>query len=177
MPRPPGVDPERYVDATKFAHTDTELERDFSLDVLPRLQDAGAREGSSVTLRLKFLRVTQKAAIEGVLSGALELTCQRCLGPVRVPIEESFKLVIVADEAALALESGEYYEPIIADASRVDLNWFAEEQALLAMPLVPRHEPGECGRERPVPGEQPASADAGGTQRPFGNLRDMMRGR
>jgi uncharacterized metal-binding protein YceD (DUF177 family) len=88
---------------------------------------------------------------------------------VLVHLQESFKVIIVADEAALAQEY-DGYDPVLLDPTRLDLQWLAEEQALLAQPLVPRHEPDECGVRAPP------KEDAG-TQRPFGNLRDLMRDR
>jgi uncharacterized protein len=121
-------------------------------------------------MRLRFVHVAQNSAIDGALSGELELVCQRCLLPLRLPLQECFKLVIVADESALAQDFMEY-EPILIDPTRLDLQWLAEEQSLLALPLVARHEPGQCGANTALPRE-----DAG-TQRPFGNLRDLMRGR
>jgi len=168
MSRPPGVQPERFVDATQCAHAERELARDFTLDALPRLQEAGARVRSRLSLRLRFLRLAQNPAVDGLLSGQLELVCQRCLGPVTVQLREPFKVVLVADEVALAQEFTDY-EAILVDPVRLDLQWLAEEQALLALPLVPRHEPGACGAS-----VEPQPEDAG-TQRPFGNLRDMMR--
>jgi uncharacterized protein len=169
MPRPPGDPLERYVDAIVCAHAELELARDFTLDALPRVQEAGAKERTRLELRLRFLRVAQNSAIEGTLGGQLELLCQRCLGPVLVPLQESFKVIMVADQAALAQEYGEY-EPVLLDPTRLDLQWLAEEQGLLAQPLVARHEPDQCGVRAP-PREEAE------TQRPFGNLRDLMRGR
>ena len=169
MPRPAPGQLERYVDATNYAHAETRLQREFVLEALPRVQEAGAQGATTIAVDLQFVRVAQKPAIRGTLSGCLELTCQRCLGAVRVPLQESFKLIIVADEVALDSEF-EDYEPIVSDPARLDLVAIAEEQGLLAMPLVPRHEPGECGRQ---PAPAPERTD---TQRPFGNLRDLMRG-
>ena len=170
MSRPPGVQPERYVDAAKCAHAELELARAFTLDALPRLQEAGAGARSTLALELRFLPFEQKTAVNGTLSGELELVCQRCLRAVMVPLHEPFKLVLAADEATLVQEFTDY-ETILVDPTRLDLQWLAEEQGLLAMPLVARHEPGECGAGAPLPRE-----DAG-TQRPFGNLRDMLRNR
>ena len=171
MLRPHGGQLERYVDATRCAHSETALAREFTLEALPRLQEAGAGERTAIALRLQFVRVEQRTAIHGSLTGCLDLVCQRCLGMVQVPLQESFKLIIVADEAALAQEVGDY-EPIVADPARLDLNLVAEEQGLLAMPLVARHEPGTCGQQ-----SSRAPRDAADTQRPFGNLRDLMRDR
>jgi uncharacterized protein len=170
MSRPPGGQLERYVDATQCAHAEIELARDFTLDALPRLREAGARERTAFQMRLRFVRVAQNSAIDGALSGELELVCQRCLLPLRVSLQECFKLVIVANESALAQDFMEY-EPILIDPTKLDLQWLAEEQGLLALPLVARHEPGQCGTDTALPREDT------GTQRPFGNLRDLMRGR
>jgi uncharacterized protein len=170
MPRPPGGQLERYVDAIQCAHAAIELARDFTLDALPRLREAGVKERTALQMKLRFLRVAQNTAIDGSLGGQLELVCQRCVRPLLVPLQESFKVLIVTDEAALAQELMDY-EPILVDPTRFDLEWLAEEQGLLALPLVARHEPGQCGAEPPPPREDV------GTQRPFGNLRDMMRGR
>ena|SRR5688500_12804195 len=114
MPRPPGVQPERYVDATQCAHAEIELARDFTLDALPRLQEAGAKERTAIQMRLRFVRVVRNfgastpndgnSAIEGELRGQFELECQRCLRPLLAPLQEWFKVIIVADESALALE-------------------------------------------------------------------------
>src|SRR5689334_7816285 len=117
MLRPAPGQSERYVDATNNAHAEIRLEREFALESLPRVQEAGAQGATSVAVNLQFMRVTQKPAIHGTLTGCLELLCQRCLEPVRVQLHESFKLVIVADEAALDQEI-EDYEPIVADPAR-----------------------------------------------------------
>jgi uncharacterized protein len=170
MLRPAAGQPERYVDATNCAHAKIKLQREFALDALPRLREAGAIEPTVIAVDLQFVHTAQKPAIHGTLTGRLELVCQRCLGPVGVPLQESFKVIILADEAALEQEF-EDYEPIVADPARLDLNAVAEEQGLLAMPLVARHEPGECGQQ------STAARDHTDTQRPFGNLRDLMRGR
>ena len=71
-------------------------------------------------------------------------------------------------------ESGGY-EPVVADASRLDLRWLAEEQVFLAMPLAPMHEPGECTDAQTSTSE--ADEDEGARQKPFQNLRDMLRQR
>jgi uncharacterized metal-binding protein YceD (DUF177 family) len=67
------------------------------------------------------------------------------------------------------------YEPEVVDPSRVDLQWLMEEQVLLALPLVPMHEPGQCGGE--IAASLEAEVDAETRQKPFGNLRDMLRER
>jgi uncharacterized protein len=57
---------------------------------------------------------------------------------------------------------------VVADPARLDLRWLAEDQALLALPLVPMHDGDECN-------EVPAQA-AGDEirQKPFQNLRALL---
>jgi uncharacterized protein len=154
------------------------VERHFDVDALPRLHDATLRGDGAVGLDAKFAfsLLEGQPAIDGEMTGAVRLLCQRCLQPVVVPIDEAFQVVVVGDEAVDPEQFGSY-EPIVTDASRLDLQWLAEEQALLALPLVPLHEPGECveaGLEsvQEQPAEEPL---APGKQRPFGNLRDLLK--
>ena len=177
MPRPQGVQSEKFVDAFTCALSGTTLERSFGLTDLPRLQDAGAGEGSTLKVSFRFLKVDARVAVEGILDGVAKLICQRCMKVADVPLQDRFNLILVQDEAELA-EDVAGYEPVLADPVRLDLRLLAEDQVLLALPLVPRHESDQCiddGNEvlaSPVA----AAADEGTKQSPFKNLRDMMRG-
>ena len=81
------------------------------------------------------------------------LECQRCLKAVDVPlaIERSFRFVHGEDAAAqLDTDSN---DDVLALTSALDLRELIEDELLLALPLVPRHE--VC----PVPLVAPAEAD------------------
>jgi uncharacterized protein len=168
MPRPFGT-PDDCVDVAALARTGSSVERAYSGVELARLIEAGGAAESTVSGTFKCAVFEQRTTLHGELHGRVVLTCQRCLGPVSVSLEEQFELVVVRDEAEAALEVGGY-EPIIADPTRVDVRWLIEEQALLALPLVPMHEPGECGQS--VAPSEEDEAPAG--QRPFGNLRELL---
>jgi uncharacterized protein len=103
------------------------------------------------------------------LGGTVNVRCQRCMQPVAVPIDEQFRVIVVPEERA---DEPGGYEPVIAEATRFDVRWLTEEQALLAMPLVPLHAAGECDELAAPPEiEQEASP---GSQKPFQNLRDLL---
>ena len=168
MPRPPADPADLLVDADVCARAGSIIERHFSLKQLPRLQEAGAREGSRIDMRLQFSLFDERPAVDGKLSGTVHLSCQRCMEAVAVPMDEQFQVILVQQE--IADEPGGY-EPVIADSARFDVRWLAEEQTLLALPLVPLHPVGECDKAAVQDGEQGASR---GTQQPFQNLRDLL---
>ncbi|HKU15847.1 MAG TPA: YceD family protein [Steroidobacteraceae bacterium] len=169
MPRPPAVSNELLVDADVCARAGSTIERHFSVAELPRLREAGALDGSQVDVRLRFSLFDGRPAIDGALSGTMHLSCQRCMQPVAVPIDERFQVIVASAESA---EEPGGYEPVVADAAHFDVRWLAEEQALLAMPLVPLHAAGECDE-----GAAPPDAEQGeraAVQKPFQNLRDLL---
>lgn len=177
MSRPQGVQPGdsagHRIDASIAARAGTTVERTFSAADLPRLRAAGARNGSKLTARFGFSEFESHVVVDGELDAEVVLTCQRCMGAVQVPLQETFKVLLTQNEADLDQEPGGY-ESILADPARFDLLTLAEDQALLALPLVPRHESEECNETGVSSPEQPRS-DADGRQRPFGNLRDLLR--
>lgn len=170
MPRPPAVTNDLLVDADVCARAGSTIERHFSVAQLPRLAEAGALDGSRLDLRLRFSLFDDRPAIDGALRGTISLHCQRCMQPVAVKVEEAFQVILVQQESA---EEPGGYEPVIADATRFDVRWLAEEQALLALPLVPLHAVGEC-EEAPVPLLDTEQGKSPGVQKPFQNLRDLL---
>jgi uncharacterized protein len=171
MPRPPAVSADQLVDAAALARAGSTLERHFSAADLPRLREAGAQEGSWLDARFQFSIFDEQPAVDGTMSGTLHLRCERCMQPVPVAIEERFQVILVPEERS---EEPGGYEPVIADAARLDVRWLAEEQALLALPLVPMHAVDEC--EEHVEAE-PDAGQSGDRQKPFENLRDLLRQR
>lgn len=170
MPRPPAVSNDLHLDADVCARAGSTLERHFSVAELPRLKDAGALDGSTIDVRLRFSVFDERPAIDGTLTGTLSLSCQRCIQPVPVSIEERFQLILVQQESA---DEPGGYEPVVADAAQLDVRWLAEEQALLALPLVPLHAVGECDEAvAPSPGMEQGARP--GAHKPFQNLRDLL---
>ena len=179
MSRPQGVhagsSAGNRIDASLCAYAGTTIERRYSLSDLPRLQEAGACEGSVVDVVFGFSQFEGRVAIDGTLDGHVALKCQRCLKPVNVPLHDTFKIIVVRDEAELDQEPGGY-EAVLGDPARLDLLTLVEDQVLLALPLVPRHDVEQCPGE--LAGQvQPAAVAEVETQRPFGDLRDLMRKR
>lgn len=183
MPRPPALPAEKpadnIVDADVCARAGTAIARHFSAAELPRLREAGGREGARVEANFQFSQFEGRPAVAGVLGGVAVLTCQRCMQPVSVELSDSFQVLIV--DAERSDEPGGY-EPVVANPARLDLRWLAEEQVLLALPLVPMHD-SQCAAVK-LAGDGPVESagaaaddesDAEVRQQPFKDLRDLLR--
>ncbi len=76
---------------------------------------------------------------------SLPLTCQRCLGPVDslVQVNRSFRFVASEDDAEQQDDDCE--EDVLALNPEFKLSELIEDEILMELPLVPRHD--ECPRE------------------------------
>jgi uncharacterized protein len=106
----------------------------------------------------------------------LPMVCQRCMGAVEELLEVDRSFRFVADEATAEREDEEAEEDVLVLSAQFDLIALIEDELLMALPLVPRHEP-EC----PAP-VQFAAQDAGfeeataqGRPHPFAALAQLKR--
>jgi uncharacterized protein len=174
MSRPPGDEIGAIVDAFVQAHIGGTIERRFHAQELPRLGEAGIVDPADICVTVRCSIVEGRVALEGKLSGFVTMTCQRCMEPVKIGLADEFELLLVEDEPAREaeerLERG--YEPIVADPERFDMRWLAEEQTLLDVPLIAKHEDEGCATMASERDAEPAPA----AHRPFANLKNLLGG-
>ena len=106
------------------------------------------------------------------------LTCQRCLQPVALPLEVDRTLRFARDEdEAARLDEEEQDEDVLALPRALDLGALVEDELILALPIVPRHD--TCPQALPWSGEPlvPSGAVAEPPQEhPFAALERLKRG-
>jgi uncharacterized protein len=159
--------PADLVNALELAGRAASIERDVVLAQLPRLIDAGALEGTRAHGELRFGLFEGRATVDARVSGTVVLSCQRCLKPCEVTIDEAAPLVVLATDEG-AVPAG--FDPILGNAERLPVIEVIEEQLLLGLPLVAMHPPGAgCPR-----GAEPAADEAPDRQKPFANLRELL---
>lgn len=80
-----------------------------------------------------------------LVTTSLSLTCQRCLGAVAVPVHVDRWFRFVHSEQAAELEDEDAEEDLLVLEKQFKLHDLIEDEVLMAMPLVPRHDecPGE----------------------------------
>ena len=77
--------------------------------------------------------------MKGSARATVAMTCQRCLESVELPLLAEFNLGLVQGEQE-AERLPEEYEPLRAGRDPVDVAPVFEDELLLALPVVPRHE-------------------------------------
>lgn len=100
-------------------------------------------------------------------SAEVALTCQRCLQPVRESLQFSRWFRFVRDENEAAELDADSEDEVLALGRSLDLRELVEDELLLDLPLVPRHETcpealpqsaGEAALEAEAPRPNPFAA-------------------
>ncbi len=76
------------------------------------------------------------------------MQCQRCLTPVDVPLDVDRWFRFVADEATAEALDDDAEEDLLALSREFSLHELIEDELLMALPVVPRHE--ECPTHVPM---------------------------
>jgi uncharacterized protein len=109
-------------------------------------------------------------ALRIVADVAVGLACQRCLQRMVVPMAVDRRLFFVVGEDAAASLDAESDDDVLALEPALDLQRLVEDELLLALPLVPRHE--VC--PEPLPFE--AEPEPPASEHPFAALAALKRG-
>ena len=123
------------------------------------------------TLSFGFADAQQRVpALEGRLDATVDVVCQRCLEPFRLPLEADLHLLFGAGPTDVAGDEGyEGYEVWEMDENRLQPMDLVEEVLIIAMPLAALHvDDSAC--------EGPAIEveERGSTTRPFASLKAQM---
>lgn len=148
------------------------LSGSLPLDGLERLRDllAGpSARGANVQVRLEFRPAGDgRPVLHLGVEGEIWLVCQRCLGPVRWPLELEADLTVLAAESEAESLTEPFDSVVIGEAGLVTAE-VVEDEILAAMPMVPSHAPGtECGVD------VAQGATEAERHRPFADLRSLL---
>lgn len=157
------VDPRRF-DVEAFADAAGELAGSWPLARLHRLADMACAEAEPAAAtnidwsahgeRRKAKPGQAQVWLHLSARAELSLVCQRCLQPTltRVDVKRSFLFVQGEDAAAALDEDSE--DDVLALSPVFDLAELVEDELLLALPLVPKHE--HCSQPLLAPGADAA---------------------
>lgn len=128
------------IDPWKLATASGRLEGEIPLERMPRLTSMLSNTGGQIKVVLKAGIDEQGIRfLKGRIDTAVVLRCQRCLEPVQLPLGFDFQLgIIVSESQAPNLPAD--YEPLLASEDGVVISELVEDELILALPLVARHE-------------------------------------
>jgi uncharacterized protein len=148
------------------------VEGELALKDAPRLTEQLADARGALRYRLVGLvDELGRAGARFEVDGMVRARCDRCGAAVEVPIHECAQFYFVADEAELGrLPIDESPEEPLLGSHRFDLASLVEDQAMLALPISPRHD--DCAAPAPAKGDR---GPGGETHRPFEALAALKK--
>ena len=169
----------QQVDHRRLAAEKSELHGSLPLASFSRLGEMIAGVDGDVEVQLKFRPGKKhRTLVLGRFSTTVVMECQNCLEPVTVKVASSLRSLVVAQvEDLLAMEQDE--DGIVCNSTELSLVDLLEDELILNLPMVPRHDVGECtGEAALISGEEPApeqtpEAQEGDTYRPFAGLAEL----
>jgi uncharacterized protein len=162
----PAIDPLR-LNVAHFAADALEAEGDWAIAELPRLADSECpvdaasplkakadapkpppRSAGDLTRRVRWRAIGSHRPVGGenqlwlhLLADAdVILQCQRCLRPLDEAVQVDRHFRFVADEDTAAALDDEIEDEVLALPRSLNLRDLVEDEMLLALPLVPRHD-------------------------------------
>lgn len=156
-----------------LARRGARLQGNMPLKELHRLRNVLAVVEGRLELDLQFdTDAKDHAHVQGTFALEPILQCQRCLENLTVPIEGKLALSFV--EPGQDAGVGPYEAFPVGDES-IRLADLVEDEVILALPIVPRHENPVCTPPRGQTDEpQGPARPSQDTRRPFAGLRDLI---
>ena len=173
----------RRLDVRRFAEEAATLQGTEQLRAFPRLLAESVQADPALPVHWHARgemhnpqHVAPEVWIQLEADTILPLVCQRCLGPVDMPVavERSFRFV--ADEATAAAQDDDAEEDLLALSRSFDLLELVEDELLMDLPVAPRHE--ACPEPVKMSAEDPEFEAAGATrENPFAALGRLKTGK
>lgn len=174
----------RRLDVLRFAQSGATLEGEWPLTDLRRLAQDLLGPVPPETRVAWLARGEWRAGATGAtpqpwmhlqVRAVAPLTCQRCLAAVDTELQVDRWFRFVDDEAAAEAQDDDSEEDLLAREPRPDLQDVAEDELIMALPLVPMHErcphpPAALGEASPVEDATPKRPN------PFAALKKLKDG-
>ena len=136
---------------------------------LKRLVEGLHSDKGDIQADIMFSTRAGIACLDGTVSAEVELECQRCLEPLTITVNGSFRFGLITSEEQ-ASELPAEFEPFLVTEGEQSLLHVIEDEMILSLPLVTRHD-NDCSE---VINQQQSASESKDTYKPFAGLKDMM---
>ncbi|MCW8910103.1 MAG: YceD family protein [Gammaproteobacteria bacterium] len=162
-----------YLDFTRIADKGDEIQGKWPISELPRLKELLVNDAGDIEVRMDFGHQGRLRTVTGSISGLLKVICQRCMQPMDLELNTEFKLAMVQTEEQ-ADKLPDEFEPLLVDEDKMSVPHMLEEELLLAIPLVAKHD-ADCSEF--IREQQQWQAENESVQEkknPFSVLKDLI---
>lgn len=129
----------RRIDLTRLADKSEIFKSELRLSEFERLKEFLADDADIVEFELLFRNEGKTTEISGYVKTKLALVCQICLKKLAWPVNSQISLAVVSSiEEADSLP--DFYEPLIVDKKGVAIKDIIEDELILALPTIPKHQ-------------------------------------
>ncbi len=133
-----------HIEPLRLARSQRLMQGRLPLSRMPRLAESLEDVTGDIDVELEFdVDSSGIAWMKGHLSCSLSLCCQRCMQTLSMPVDTTFKLAMIESEAEIE-RLGEEYEPLLLNDDLVSVAELVEDELLLSLPIVPKHETEDC---------------------------------
>jgi uncharacterized protein len=163
------------IDGLEFAMARSRLNGAWPVAEFPRLRDVLRTDAGSLRYELQGVpEALGRPALRLRVEGALQLSCQRCLGALEFPVRIDVVLRLAQTQEEVDAEPLEADGPESIVAGReMPVRAMVEDEVLLAIPIAARHEACAAGERMDAGGATDAQA---AKQMPFAGLRGLIGG-
>lgn len=165
----------KFIDPFALAEKNASLEGIISVKEFGRLSELLFRQDGEIAVKLHFSKDGGFSGLRGHISASLKLKCQRCLESFEYPVDAELNLGIV-NSLERADKLPESVDPLILlDQDKVLLNDIIEDELLLNLPIIPKHE-YDCspltgkGQQQEIKNKTNSVAES-----PFSRLAELMK--
>lgn len=131
----------REIDPFRFAHNGVQIRGSLPVASLTRLADKLADTQGDIMVTLQFdVDQTGTPYVEGIFTGQLMLICERCMQAMAFEVEIKSLLALVSHERKIEGLAEQYDPWLLGHSDAVNPADMVEDEIILALPLVPRHE-------------------------------------
>jgi uncharacterized protein len=137
------------IDPIALAQKEENLAGQIPLSGMKRLSEILSQTQGVAKVNLKFQKDAEgRPVIQGKIELSAEMLCQRCNEPVEYPLSISVSLSPITHEKQAA-QLPSRYEPLVTHGERVALIELVEDEIILNLPMIPKHEEENCPVELP----------------------------
>lgn len=144
----------KEIDPLRLAQNGLKLTGQLAVTEMPRLLQSLVSDEGRVDVDIAFdVDEINTPFMQGEFTTTVLMTCERCMEAMKVDLKVNSLLAMVTNERKIA-GLAEQYDPWLLESSDdVLLSSVVEDELILALPLVPRHD------EACLPASEWSSAD------------------